>query len=249
MAKITLTTYVASSLQGSIINGEYPPGERLPNEDELATQFGVSRTVIRDATKLLIGQNVLYAARGKGIYVKADRVSNDGVAVLDQSTIKNLYETRRLLETGVIKVALMQAQTADLKKLRTCLEKARSCVEQNRGPLELIQYDDEFHQALALCTHNDILIRLLGDLRNLLVMARIHTLRIPGRPEQSVSEHERIFSSLEKKDSDGAVAALYLHLTSAENALLEYANEAGSQGSVSKLLKLNLVPAPEKSVP
>ena len=221
MATVTLTTFVASSLHQDIVDGKFAAGERLPSEGDLATRFDVSRTVIRDATKLLVGQNVLSMERGKGVYVRqVAPLTTVTLPILSQASIRNLYETRRALEVAVVKLAVVRGTRADLTRLRRDVDRAYECIQKGGDVTKLLQYDEAFHRGLALATRNEVLLQLLDDLRHLLVMARLRSLAIEGRPQQSVGEHERILQAIEQRDLDGAEAAIYIHLTSVEATLV-----------------------------
>lgn len=229
MSGVTRATFVASSLHQIIVAGQYAPGQQLPSEGELAEQFGVSRAVIRDATKLLVGQDILASVRGRGVFVRnVPALTTVTLPILTSASIRSLYETRRALEIAVVKLALIRSKRADLAKLRRIMIRAQRCVAEERDVTHLLRYDDQFHRTLAVCAHNEVLLQLLDDLRHLLVMARLRSLQIDGRPQQSVAEHERIVRTLEQRDIDGAVAAMYIHLTSVEASLVQSVEAEGS---------------------
>ncbi len=80
--KQTLAEQVAESLKESILNGDFVPGEALPTEPELAEAFGVSRAVIRDATRMLAARGLVQAEHGRGVFVTESQVAAFGEALL-----------------------------------------------------------------------------------------------------------------------------------------------------------------------
>ena len=80
--KQTLAEQVANSIKESILNGSWTSGEALPTEPEIAQQFGVSRAVVRDATRMLAAKGLVEARHGKGVFVTESPIAPFGDALL-----------------------------------------------------------------------------------------------------------------------------------------------------------------------
>lgn len=177
--------------------------------------------MIRDATKILIGQNVLQVIRGRGVFVKqAAETVSPLLPIPNASSIRQLYETRRALEMQIARAAAIRASIREMRQLDRIVTQAEGLVKHSESSNRLLILDSRFHHALAEASHNEVMGHLVDQLEQLLVMARLQSLRIPGRPVVSVQEHRRIVDHIQRRDRDGAAAAMYLHLSEVEAALL-----------------------------
>lgn len=218
---VTLTAFVAARIQERIATGEYHPGDQLPNESMLAEAYQVSRAVVRDATKILVGQGVLELVRGRGVFVKSSAGDRPPILPIPTvSSIQQLYETRRALELQIARSATVRATPSEIRKLERIVAAAEKWVSHDGSPGRLLSLDNEFHLQLARAAHNEVMLHLILQLEDLLVMARLHSLRIAGRPALSVQEHRRVVNHLIRRDPEGTSAAMYLHLTAVETSLL-----------------------------
>lgn len=157
---------VVKQIQDLIIGGELRPGDRLPSETELCEQFGVSRTVIREATKCLAERGLLSAEPGRGTFVTAmshrDLSSSIDLFVKSSEVSdRNLIEARELLEVKIVELAAERAQPEHLVRMQLALEQMNRSVESME---DYISADLEFHMALAEATQNDIFLALISSL-------------------------------------------------------------------------------------
>ena len=119
MEKRNLAQQTADSLYGRIVNGgTWGPGDRLPNENELAEQLGVSRGTLREAIRLLTAQGILTAQKGRGTFV-AENASLPGRFDLEnlpveRSRLADLFEARLLLEPELAALACRRASREEL---------------------------------------------------------------------------------------------------------------------------------------
>src|SRR5215831_170236 len=111
---------IADRIAEAIIAGHYPTGEYLPNEQQLAQRFGVSRTVIREATRTLGARGLVDVQQGRGVLVT--RGQTEAVSVIldtelrrERGTLTHLVEVRRMLETAVVALAAERATDQDLR--------------------------------------------------------------------------------------------------------------------------------------
>ena len=132
----TLRHEVAEHIKKSIEEGKIKPGDRLPTEREMAEQFGVSRTVVRDAVKTLTGLGLLEVKHGVGIFVttpdsKFIARQLSGLVSNENDTIINLFEVRMLLETAAAGWAAERHSEEDLQLLRENVQSHEALIKTN----------------------------------------------------------------------------------------------------------------------
>jgi GntR family transcriptional repressor for pyruvate dehydrogenase complex len=219
----TLRHEVTEYIKKLIEEGKIKPGDRLPTEREMAEQFGVSRTVVRDAVKTLTGIGILEVKHGVGIFAAtpdsrfiARQLS--GLVSNENDTIKNLFEVRMLLETAAAGWAAERHTEEDLELLLQNIQSHEASVNVN-SINSLGEQDRKFHVLVAKSTRNPVIIRLMKSILDLLEVSNRKTLTIEGRAQQSVEEHKDIFRAIEKRNVDEAQNAMKKHLYSVIDSL------------------------------
>lgn len=220
-----LSEKIVSQITDAIVKGELKPDDRMPTERDLAAQFNVSRTVIRDAVKILAGRGMLRVKHGAGIFVATPEDAAPGALNVFSSlisaggpTLRDLFEVRHVLETQAARWAAVRAKEDHLQRLTEILEDA---FRHARVPEILNDRDAQFHVALAEASGNLVLVRTMLALLDLLAASRRETLNIPGRAEHSLEQHARILSRVRERDPEGAQQAMLEHLESVECSLAE----------------------------
>ena len=226
-----LSERINSQISDAIISGELKPGDRLPPERELADQFGVSRTVVRDAIKMLSGRGVLQVRRGAGIFVATAEETAMGrlanVLPLQGAGLRDLFDVRKVLEAQGAEWAAQRRSAHHVERLRSIVDDARRHAEDLNV---LSERDAQFHVAVAEASQNLVLVRVMFTLLDLLEAARRESLSIPGRPELSLSQHENVLGEIEARDPEKARRAMLEHLTSVEQAIA-YTGRTGREES------------------
>lgn len=207
-----LSTQTAQSLREMIAQRNMKPGDRFPSERELTEQFSVSRSTAREAVKLLVAENLVEVRRGKGTYI-AHRpgLIRDPLGlryVGGSQVLQNLMEARILIEPAIASLAALRARPEDIQRLEKILHKQISNVD----PALHEDMDVDFHTALAQCTHNDVLHRLLPVIREGILEGRGETEDLPGSWENALSWHVRIFRAAQCGDAQTARQAMLGHL-------------------------------------
>lgn len=211
-----LSDKVASRILKAIVAAPLRAGDSLPSERELCEQFGVSRTVVREAIRSLAGKGVLETAQGRGIRV----------ARVDPSTVREtmslylqtrpaldyprVHEIRALLEVEVAGLAAQRATPSDLDALSAaCAEMARVV----DVPAKLAGPDNAFHRQLARSTHNELFLVLLDAISSPLMDFRVEIFEMVERQAHSALEaHRRILEEVSQREPDEARAAMREHL-------------------------------------
>jgi DNA-binding FadR family transcriptional regulator len=217
-----------------IRNGVYRPGEKLPTEPQIMAEFGVSRTVVREAVSRLQAAGLVETKHGIGTFV-LDTPPAANLAIGDVVTIRDvisMLEIRISLETEAAALAAMRRNDAHLTEMRRATHDFDADIEADRSS---VAADFRFHLQIALATGNryfENAFRNLGT--STIPRTRLDTTRIT--PEQSPSylrhtnfEHQAILEGIARRDPESARAAMRMHLSNSRERLrlaAEIAEEA-----------------------
>lgn len=158
--KKSLAEEVAEQLQKEITEGKLKEGDKLPIEPELMKIFGVGRSTIREAIKMLLNRGYLSVQQGRGTFVESQMPTSEPFEQrLKRADIRDLYDVRKILEAAIAERAALRRTEQDLKDIqRYAMERKTSAKD---GLLkECIEADIHFHVAVAKATHNEILFEL-----------------------------------------------------------------------------------------
>jgi GntR family transcriptional repressor for pyruvate dehydrogenase complex len=206
---------IVQQIEESIRKGELSEGSQLPAERDLATQFGVSRTAVREAIKALQEKGLVDAFPGRGTFV-TNGTSNSMRRSLDR-IIKSdepdgwgyLVEVREILEPEIAALAAQRAEDQDI----ATMQEAVNVMDQTGQDAEaFIEADLDFHLALAEAAANPIVLSLIDSIVGLLREQRLRIFRIGGGPERGQHHHKRILDAIKRHDAPGARAAMQAHL-------------------------------------
>lgn len=156
----SLADEVAARLQQQIAAGKYKVGDQLPIEPELMQQFGVGRSSIREAIKLLVNSGLLRVQQGLGTFVADNTGVGEPLAQrLKRSELPDINEVRQLLEMKIAEKAADHRTAKDIKKIRQYLgEREQAANAQNIAAC--VEADINFHNAIADASGNPILADL-----------------------------------------------------------------------------------------
>ena len=218
-----LRDQLVQQITDSIRAGRFRPGQRLPTERDLGLQFGVSRSVVRDALRVLEAAGVLGIEHGRGIFVAERSGSALGTFLaapfLTPMDLRHLFELRRALETAGAGLAALRATPLERGKL---LAQAEATLLIPDDDLDAFgEADQDFHLRLHGATHNPVFMQVMENLLDALVASRSASLRVPGRPHMSMTEHVRVAQRIAQCDPDAARVAMAWHLLSVEEAVVE----------------------------
>ncbi len=213
---------VVSRIREMILSGEITTGAKLPSERELADQLGVSRVVIRDATRILNTQGLLEIRPGSGTYVRTVGTDHvvDSIGLFlrmnhKATELDKLLEVRFALEMDIAGLAAQRATPDDIKRLE---ENIHAMEQANGNVTAFTRLDYEFHQLLATVTRNELFSMLLEPLSGLLLEFRERTYIHDSEEatQGALIYHNRILDLIKRKDSVGAKEAMRDHLRQAE---------------------------------
>ncbi|MGC8877633.1 MAG: FadR/GntR family transcriptional regulator [Anaerolineae bacterium] len=219
----TLVHRVTGQIEQLIIKGELHPGDRLPPERELARQFGVSRTVVREAVRSLVAKGLLEVRPGSGTLVRspsADAVAQSLIMFLragrPEFDCEKVMEIRRVLEVANAGFAAQRRTSEDLAEMAHILRDA-STLSYDR--YRFAELDVAFHAAVARATHNELLSLLLDSVADILLTWRQFSFDVPGTPERAVMYHRAIYEQIRRGDIESARHAMGEHLIEAEDTM------------------------------
>jgi DNA-binding FadR family transcriptional regulator len=154
--KKSLADMIAETLKQQITEGTYRVGDKLPTEPELMKTFGVGRSSIREAVKLLVNMGVVRVQQGSGTFVAVPSNNDDVNIKMSTADRTELDEVRKILDIAIVEKAVARRTEKDIERMRTSLEKRK--VNAEKGLLEeCIEADLNFHIAIADAAHNRIL--------------------------------------------------------------------------------------------
>ncbi|WP_030231274.1 FadR/GntR family transcriptional regulator [Streptomyces sp. NRRL S-350] len=220
---MSLTDKAIARIRRMIRDGELPPGSKLPPEQQLAADLGLSRNLMREAVKTLVVARVLEIRRGDGTYVTslAPGLLLEGlggaVELLQGDTVLELTEVRRLFEpaaTGLAAARITDEDLAEVGRQLSAMRDARDDVER------LTHHDAAFHRAVIRATGNETLATLLEHISGRTLSARIRRGQVDAEAaERTIAEHEAIHDALAARDSTLAQAAALMHVHTTERWL------------------------------
>ena len=158
--KRSLAEEVAQRLQEQIADRQFMVGEKLPTEPELMKKFGVGRSTIREAVKILSNSGFLNVLQGVGTFVESVIPTNESMGKrLQRADIQELNEVRQMLEVKMAEKAAERRTEQDILNIEKHLSERKIAGE--AGLLEkCIETDLNFHIAIAEASHNEIFLDL-----------------------------------------------------------------------------------------
>jgi GntR family transcriptional repressor for pyruvate dehydrogenase complex len=225
---------IVQQVEESIRKGAMKPGDQLPPERELAQQFGVSRTAVREAVKALREKGHVEAYPGRGTFITdgtshAIKQSLDRMIRIAQPEGSGfLAEVREILEPEIASLAAVRADAQDIAAMR---EPIAVMDEARKDSDAFIEGDLDFHLALAEAAANPLILSLIDSIVGLLREQRMRIFLVEGGPERGQYHHKRILEAIEHHDPVGAREAMKAHLRQVRNDSQKAPNSSDSDSS------------------
>ena len=215
----SLALELVEALGDRIRDGRLAAGDKLPTEAEFMAEFGVSRTVVREAISKLQASGLVQTRHGIGTFVVGlgdaapFRLAPEQFATLRD--VIAVLELRIGIETEAASLAAQRRNADNLRQMRSALDAVAAAVEQGR---DAVGPDFQFHLEIARATQNAHFADLMSSLGTMIIPRA----RLDGAPDMSDeqrlylkrvnAEHESIFDAIRNQDSDAARAAMRTHL-------------------------------------
>ena len=203
------------------IEKRFAAGDRLPSENELASELKVSRTTLREAVRLLAAHQVLVTERGRGTFVRPDFHPSDTKLTLESMTpelmdVRDLFEMRLIFEPEAAYYAAQRATNAELERIRHYAELEEELISQGEDRAEV---EMAFHNSIATATHNSF----IGELVPLIYRSIDRALRLsvdyPDILANVVEDNRMLIEFLTRRNAEGARSAMRIHIIHAMDGL------------------------------
>ena len=226
-----LTGKVIDALGRDIVGGRFAPESLLPKEADLIAAYGVSRTSVREAMKVLSAKGLIEIRQKIGTRVRARDLWNvfdtDVLAWHHQQgrsedIMRDLIEMRQVIEPAAARFAASRASMADLRRI----ERAQLAMAEHAGdPVGYAESDVEFHMAVFTAAHNVLLSRfghLVADfLHESFSMQQDAVTKTGVDFSKDAEEHRRVFDAINRGEPDAAAAAMLNVILDGKRALAE----------------------------
>jgi GntR family transcriptional repressor for pyruvate dehydrogenase complex len=231
-----ITDDILDRIRGMILSGELRQGDRLPNQNEFAAQLGVSRPSLREALHTLNLMGAIEQRPGIGTVLRARAPALlsgtlDLPLMSDADGTLQLLETRRLIEVGMVELAVDRATDEELAHLADVLEEMSALAENGEAD-GYREKDLLFHHLIAQAAHNRFLLHVFMTIRQFLEQFLKESFDvIPGMLRHSQQGHKDIFKAFQNKDRKRAVKGMNRHLRLVQKAVEDFFHKKNS-GSV-----------------
>jgi len=211
---------IADQLAELVRRGEFKPGDRLPSERDLSQQFNVSRASVREALIALEIDGLIDVRVGLGVFVNAAPAANSQTAALAEPGPFEVLSARYLVEGETAALAARDGSARDHARIRETLQLMADEVQASGIGLNA---DALFHLRIAEASGNSALVHLVHQLWSFRYSAMFRKLDehfdSPERHQDAIAEHRKLVEAIERRDVEGARAAMTAHLDSVRAAL------------------------------
>ncbi len=192
---------VAELLRQRIFNRELPPGSWI-DELKIAEEFGISRTPLREALKVLATEGLITMKVRRGAYVTE----------VSEQDLREVYELLALLESDAVAVVCRQATDAELSELQALHDELERAADPRKGSRErFFELNERFHLRLLELAHNRWRTQMVEDLRKVMKLNRHSSLFKSGRMQESLDEHRAIMAAIRARDPEAARQTMQRH--------------------------------------
>lgn len=208
---------VAERLLDQIRDRHLTPGDVLPTERELVQSYGVGRSSVREALRMLESQGLIESRGDGALAVSSVRNPfNQSLGMLlrvEEASFADLFEVRRVLEGEAAALAASRRTAAHLRMMESVLEDMDGALSSEQ---RFIEADLVFHMAVAEASRNPLLVHLMHAIRDLLQRSLSSSYHIPGSPESAVDMHRLILEAVSEKRPEDARQRMQEHVARVE---------------------------------
>jgi len=197
LAPRALYEEVAELLRQRIFRRELEPGSWI-DEVKIAQEYGISRTPLREALKVLAAEGLVTMKVRRGAYVTE----------VSEQDLAEVYHLLSLLESDAAAVAATRATDEELRELQALHKELEGAVRQRE---KFFAINERFHMRLLEIAGNRWRNQMVADLRKVMKLHRHNSLLKSGRVEESLAEHRRVMKALEKRDAAAAMQRMQEH--------------------------------------
>ncbi|RCX17532.1 GntR family transcriptional regulator [Anaerobacterium chartisolvens] len=204
---------VLEQIKDHIISGEWGPGTKIPGEMELVELFGVSRISVRGAIHQLVGMGILSIKRGEGTFV-SEVFPKDyfnallPVLVINKADLLEILEFREMMESESARAAAKRFELGDIDRMKKAME------DMHKAEGDCSEFADEdvnFHTAVALATHNTVIIKVNAIIHDMIKNAMHEIVTLTGF-QGGLYYHKKILEAIIAKDEESAAKLMREHI-------------------------------------
>lgn len=227
MIRKSVCDMIVDDVIEQIKNHKLNPGDRLPNEKDMAAQYGVSRISLREALRVLLTKGLIVTRHGEGSFVNEydSKLFADlfyQFSLLSPTPLMELLQLRKIMETEASRLCCESATQEEIEEIRSHKDQheaycAKPQTEENIS--EKYRQDQLFHRSIAAATHNMIFVRFMETIHESIALHQ----RASSQPEQvqkTISFHRAIMEAVEARDAVRAADMMEQHLTQVEQSIL-----------------------------
>lgn len=196
---------VVNQLQQKISSGEIQHGDKIPTEPELMELFGVGRSTIREAIRVLVHAGLLEKKQGLGTFLKATPIIQEPLSHrLHRAELIEVYEARKMLELEISRLAALRRDENDLEKMRSHLDTRNKALQKDDREL-YTKSDIEFHMSIAIACKNGVIIDLFRTFSQTISDAMHKLNKEYSSHDPQSQHHEKLYESIKEKEPELAV--------------------------------------------
>lgn len=220
---------VSEAIHEMIKSGALRPGDKLDSVQQLAENFQVGRSAIREALSALRAMGLVEMKQGEGTYIKQFNANDiefsiSSAVLMNKLDVVHLLEVRKILEVGVVGVAAKNRTDEDIVHLQCVLNEMKRAFDQEK---KQEKFDILFHTGIANATHNPMLCKLMENVSDMMQINMKETRRIwlyskEKTVEQIYQDHLQIFKAIINQDDKLAESSMWDHITVVEKNLEPY---------------------------
>ncbi|EFP97654.1 FadR/GntR family transcriptional regulator [Vibrio caribbeanicus] len=215
VSRLTLKAQIADKLSALIVSQMIKEGEPLPSERDLAKSYNVSRETIRGALSLLSQKGIIAISRGKKstVAIGSEQIvqSNNILDSLQDYDVLTIVETRKVIESAILRSAAINISQEDLDKLSTLIEYQETVTDDH---IAFQVSDREFHTIIYQACRNTLLSKIAIEVYSYALEHRTAVLSDEKSTVRSLREHHQILRSLKNHDPDAAERSILGHVDS-----------------------------------
>ena len=214
--KTSTAARVFETLYEMIVSGKFKRGQKLPAQEELARQFGVSRNTLREAMNKLYAMGLLSSHQGIGTVVESPNPEGylstlSGQFLLDSMSVREFIEARICIERTAVRLAVARAERHDIENLTAILESQTRAFE-NNDTEEFTRQDAAFHMKLTQMSGNRVLMKFLRTIQDMLHRFIGEVVLLPGAISDAMQFHMKVTKAIVAGDADLAEKEIVSHL-------------------------------------
>jgi GntR family transcriptional repressor for pyruvate dehydrogenase complex len=216
---------IISQIREAILNGTLNPGDRLPPEKELVSNFGVSKHTLREAIRALEVTGFLEIRKGANggavvleVDMKTTRESIANFLYFQNVSVRDLSEVRKVFEPHLARLAAERMSREDLDELAAIHQ---ACLKSMSRGETTYAHEIAFHRALAKASGNPVFMLIQDFVNSVLADSKRHLRPGLGFLEEVFAAHDRILEAIQARDPERVAAEMHRHVCEVEHSLEE----------------------------